>query len=606
MSDFHFLRPHLLFLLLPFLVLVFLFIRTKGRSNIWSSICDKNLLPFVLAGKGKRFYMPYILVLSLGTLLITALAGPAWQQIPQPLNKSQGGLVIALDLSAAMDAQDIKPSRLQRAIYKLNDLLSLHQEGQTALIVFSGEPFVVTPLTDDVATIKALLPVLETKIMPVAGHQVDKAVSKGIELLAQGGISRGSILLLTADISKAEMEKAIEIAAKEKIKVSVLGIGTAEGSPIQKEEGGFIKDDKGSVVMSMLSKENLMQLTKETEGTYATLALDDTDIHQLISGLSQFDPKESQKEVELTQNKWHDQGYLLILIALPFVSLLFRRGLCLILPLLFMPPAVHAFTWNDLWKTPDQQAEELFLNEKYPQAKELFRQSDWQGAVNYRLGEYEAAAQFFANDPSAEGYYNYGTAKAKQGEFETALEAYNKALEIQPGHADALYNKKLIEELMQQQQKQEDQKEDQDQSKEKNQDQGKDQNSDGKQSDQHDDSQESQEKKPDQGKEQNSESSQSDQREDSQKGKREEKEEQADSQKDSQEVTDQQREELEALYRKAGDKERKENKGEEQIAQAEEPAENEQRQIDERWLQRIHDDPGGLLRRKFLYQYRQQ
>ncbi len=198
MSDFHFLRPFLLLLWIPFVLLVLRALFKNRHATIWHEVCSKDLLPYVVSQNSKKNLLPYALVFLTGTLLITALAGPSWQMIVQPVTKVQSGLVIALDLSPAMDSEDIKPSRLQRAIYKINDLLTTRKEGQTALLVYSKDPYVVTPLTDDVETIKAMLPVLESKIMPAAGNKASLAIKKACELLDQGGIKDGSILLVTS------------------------------------------------------------------------------------------------------------------------------------------------------------------------------------------------------------------------------------------------------------------------------------------------------------------------------------------------------------------------------------------------------------------------
>ena len=602
MNDFHFLRPNLLFLFIPFFILVFFLLSSKRSSNIWNKVCAKDLLPYVLEKKAKLHSIPYILIFSIGSLLITAAAGPAWQMISLPLIKTQSGLVIALDLSASMNAEDIKPSRLQKAIYKINDILSLRQEGQTALIAFSGEPFVVTPLTDDVATIKALLPVLETKIMPASGHQVHKAIAKATELLSQANISNGSILLVTSELSKQDRDKAIEIATQHAVMISVLGVGTEEGTPIPKQDGGFIKDEKGALVISMLSKENLSLLAKSTRGSYATISLDDSDANYLTKGFSL--DTHPQEQIELKQNKWRDQGYLLVLLALPFASLFFRRGMLAIL-LFLMPHALQA-AWNDLWKTPDQQAEQLFHKEEYQQAKELFQHPDWQAAVNFKLEDYETAADLYQRNQSAEGYYNYGTAKARQGDFETALEAYGKTLEIQPDHEDALYNKKIIEELMQQEkQKNQDQKNQQDQQDQQDQQEKQDRQDRQDKKDQQD----QQDQKED--REQSKESDQEKNEDPNQNPDNKQKSEQDPSdhreEKQAEELKDQFRDKVEKEIQEDQMKKEEKKQPEEQAEGEENPSENDpQRQIDDQWLQRVKDDPGGLLRRKFLQQYRQQ
>lgn len=621
MNEFHFLRPAILYLFFPLIGLILFFFLKKPQMSIWEKICSKDLLPYIITGKTKQRFLPSLLLFFLGTLMILALAGPAWQMIPQPLFKTQSSIVIALDLSPSMNAEDIKPSRLQRALYKINDLLDMHKEGQTALIVFSSEPFVVTPMTDDTATIKALLPVLNTKIMPVTGHRADKAIQKASELLKQSGAPQGSILLVTTELSKQEIEKSIEIANKNQIAISVLGIGTEEGAPIPHAEGGFVKDEKGALLISKLNPGNLAQFVAATQGTYATISIDDSDLASFRKSISANPVKENEQQ-EVMKNKWHDQGYLLVLATLPLLLLFFRRGMLIVACLIF-PHAIHAFSWEDLWKTPDQQAQQLFHKEDYQQAKERFQNPEWQASSCYKLGEYQEAAELFQKNHSADGLYNFGTAKAKGGDLEAALDAYNQVLEMQPDHEDALHNKKLIEEFKKQQQNQQDQNQ-KNQSDQKQQDQNKQNQNDNQkeneqnqsnQNQQNGDQKEQQQSKQNQQDEDQKQNSDQQQNKDSQDQNKEnvsqqDKEKQnKTSEKPSEtspQETQKQSEERQKQYKDNVEKELQESKQKDSSQKIqdieEESEENLQKQVDEKILQRIKDDPGGLLRRKFLQQ----
>lgn len=635
MNDFHFLRPELLLLLIPFFVLTVLYMRKKRHTNLWSQICSKDLMPYVLSENETRSTsVLYGLMLLTLSLLVLGLAGPAWQTIPQPLIKSQSSLVIVLDLSASMDAEDIKPSRLKRAIYKINDLLNVRKDGQTALIVFSGDPFVVTPLTDDVETIKALLPVLDTSLMPSTGQRVLVAINKAVDLFNQAGQPNGSILLVTSALPSNEVKSIAEIALKAGVNISVLGVGTDENAPIPKRNGGFVTDDKGALVISTLAKDPLSQLAKMTQGTYVTINSDDSDIQTLAQQFSNFERSHSQDEILLKQTKWHDQGYLLVIFALPFFSLIFRRGVLLSICFL-IPQTLQAEDWIDFYKNRDQRAEALFNQENYEEAKELFQNSDWQAAANYRMGDYEAAAKLLQDNQTADGLYNYGTAKAKLEDFDSALKAYKAVLKIEPDHEDALYNKKLIEDWQKEQQQDQDQNQNDQQPKDK-QNQSDTQSSDQKNPDQSDDQQQNDENKNDQQQNQDQQNQKEkgknqpkDQQQNDSKGDQQaqQKPEQGKQKNDKQQTPKEQEmganskeneekdggedKELKDQYKSQLDKELQNEppppENVQPIAQEEEMSpEDEQRQIDDRWLQRIPDDPGALLRRKFLYQYKNQ
>lgn len=612
----HFLRPYLLLLFVPFVLLLLLLMRRGRHVNIWHQICSKELMPYVLEKKSVKKTAFSLLTLATLSLLIFALAGPTWNQVAQPLIKPQSGLVIILDLSDSMNAQDIKPSRLQRALYKIRDLLNLRHDGQTALIVFSGAPFTVTPLTDDVATIQSLLPVLDTKIMPTGGQKVSHAIAKATGLLSQASVKDGFILLATAELSNDDLEKSTELAHQHGIKISVLGVGTEVSTPIPKQDGGFIKDGGGAVMMTTLSKKNLSQLANATQGVYATISLDDSDINQIAAALSSQNGMTSHEQTDLHTYQWLDQGYLFVLLALPLVSLFFRRGVLAIM-VLIMPQALSAFSFSNLWQTPDQQAEQLFHQKEYHQARDLFQNQEWQAATNYQLGDYEAAANLYQHDLSAEGWYNYGTAKGKLGDFKGAIEAYNQTLEKQPDHEDALYNKKIIEELLKQQEKnqsdkQGDQESDQqkDNQKQSEQENQKNQNGENQEGQQQEGS--DQDAQQDSNKEQKPSSDESNASKQNSKQKRskgKQSEEQSGSQNQPSEADEKQQEELRQQFQdklKKESQEMQEPPIEQQHVQGESPTKKEdaQQHIDARWLQSVQDDPGGLLRRKFLQQHR--
>lgn len=620
MSGMHFLRPDFLFLIIPFFILILFLVRRSHQSaGPWKNLCSKDLLPYVLAKKDKRHYFSYLLAAFTLFLLIIGISGPSWQQIAQPLIKQNTGLVIALDLSPTMDAQDIKPSRLQRAIYKINDLLEIHQEGQTALIAFSGNPFVVTPLTDDSKTIKNLLPVLDTNIMPSPGHRADLAIAKASDLLKQSGINNGSILLVTSELSNQEMEASIAIAKQQGLPISVLAIGTDEAVPIPQRGGGFIKDSKGALVMAALSKKNLNKLSESTGGFFATITLDDNDLHQLAHSFSANTTSATHEKTELKQNKWHDQGYLFVLLALPFASLLFRRGILAILFIITIitPHMAQALSFDDFWKTKDQQAQQMFQQEKYQEANDLFQNKEWQAICSYKLEDYDRAAQLFEDIPTVEGLFNFGTAKAKLGDFQSALDAYNKVLSLQPEHEDAIYNKNIIEEFLKQnKQDQSQNKQDQNQNNKKNNKKQRQNQKTEKQEKQEQEKQEQekqeQEKQEQEKQENKQEDSKEGQSQDQEEGQdRDRNQEQGQEQGQTAEADKQNIDELKDQYREKIDREMEKEKSQrEEVAQvSQEEAQSKddpQWHIDERWLKRVQDDPAGLMRRKFQQQYQQQ
>ena len=239
LADFHFLRPYALLALPPLLLLILLAARRRGRRSPWRSVCDPQLLPHILSGGGGGRRWPWYGAALCALFSVLALAGPTWQRLPQPAYLNQSGLVIVLDLNAPMNAADLKPSRLVRARYKIADLLRSRHEGQTGLVVYAGDAFVVTPMTDDTNTIYSQLSVLDSSLMPSRGERADLAVDKAVSLLRRAGMRRGDVLLVAAGFDEVRLRPAVEKLRPAGDRRSVLGLGTEQGAPAPLPRGCF-------------------------------------------------------------------------------------------------------------------------------------------------------------------------------------------------------------------------------------------------------------------------------------------------------------------------------------------------------------------------------
>jgi len=592
LADFHFIRPYWFLVLLPAAIFIVLSVRNKLARGNWSEVCDDALLPFVLQDGDKQAKRRWSsIAMSLASLLaIIALAGPTWERLPTPAFRNDAALVIALDLSRSMNASDIQPSRLIRARYKVADILQPRKDGLTALIVYAGDAFTVTPLTGDTATISNQLNALTTDIMPSQGSNTLAALKQAVELLKQGGQTQGSILLIADAINADSMAQAKAILGN--YKLSILGIGTAEGAPIKLADGGFLKDAQGNIVVPRLALSQLNLLAQLGGGIYQTISSDDSDIKTLIANSDTASTQETNKDSKHLVEQWVEQGPWLLLILLPLTALFFRKGL-LVIPLVVLmnyPQDSYAVEWQDLWKTPDQQAQQAFNQQQYEKAAAQFQSLDWQAAAQYKAERYQQAAETLQplEQHTADAYYNQATALAKAGQLKPALDIYEKALKLNPEHEDALYNKKLVQQALQQQDKQQDQNKQQSDS-------------------------DSSEKKKEGGKDNKPpEKSPNDQK--SQPDK-----DQAQKNKEAQnKKTDDAQQQAENDQQKAADKAKKdqskqaesEQASEQQKKSQQQTAQNtsedsEQKQAQEQWLKRIPDDPAGLLKRKFKYQYSQ-
>jgi len=323
MNELHFLRPYWLLLIIPLIWLVWRLWRQTDFNNAWYAVCDPHLLPHVMVNAaGKRQSWPLVLLAAAWLLATIALAGPSWLHLSQPVYRASLSKVIALDLSPAMYAQDISPDRLSRAKFKVQDILQGTQEGQVGMVVFSGEAYVVSPLTEDSATIAAMLPELNPDIMPVQGSSISAALIQAQALLQQAEATQGEIVLITASpVTQADLATAKQLH-QQGIAISVLGIATEEGAPITTARG-FVQDQQGNVILSKLDSRGLTELAAEGGGHYSPFSSNDSDLNTvLLNQAMDFDTGQTQEQTDL----WQDQGRYFIFGLLPLALLAFRRG----------------------------------------------------------------------------------------------------------------------------------------------------------------------------------------------------------------------------------------------------------------------------------------
>jgi len=328
LSTFHFLRPWWLILLPFWLLLSLLLWRQRRSSDGWSALCDPALLSY-LVGEVRRQQRSQLALAGLiigGVAAVIALAGPAWKQLPQPVFRVQSAMIIVLDLSSSMLAQDLRPSRLIRAKQKLHDILDLRQEGQTGLIVFAGSAFDVVPLTTDNKAIIAMLEALHPSMMPAQGSRASDALEHALEMFKRGLIQRGSVVLLTDGVD-ADAVSVAEKLVQAGQQLSVLGIGTDAGAPIpsQSGDGGFLKDSSGNIVIPRLDASALQSLANVGNGIYQSIRVDDLDVKSL-PGLTPVQGGKAEKE-DFQTDRWCEEGpWLILLLLLPLLALVFRRG----------------------------------------------------------------------------------------------------------------------------------------------------------------------------------------------------------------------------------------------------------------------------------------
>jgi Ca-activated chloride channel homolog len=582
-AGLHLLRPQWLWALLAIPLLGWWWRQRIGRESAWRTAVDPHLLPHLLeSGGGRRGHTALALGLIAYALAVLSLSGPSWRQVEQPAWQTRAPLVVALDLSSSITATDQPPSRMLQARAKLATLLRERSAGQVALVAYAGDAFTVAPLTDDAANVALFLDALEPSVMPVDGQRGDRAIAWSVRLLRQAGFDQGEILLMT-DHADPRARAAAAEAQRQGYRVSALGLGTAAGSAY--------RSGMGAIAHARLDPGSLQALAADGGGAYSALVPGSDD----LAMLGVLDPPHTDGSVAggSAGRQWQDQGYWLLLPLLLLALLAFRRGaatvavlLCLGLPLVPAPAGataavsasapVPAPPSGSLWKRPDQQAHARMRD----------------GIEAYRRGDFDAAGEAFAAVDSADGHYNRGNALAKAGKYREAIAAYDRALGAQPGMPDALANKAAVEAFLQRQPP----------PGPRQQQRGRDQDADGGEQG---DSRGQGERNPGEGEEASSQPPADGTSTPPEPPEPAGQPAQGDAERQRQ-ADAAMREALEREREQAAQQEAEQARQQAAAAQAdpdETPEQRERRLANQAWLQRVPDDPGGLLRRKFALEY---
>lgn len=578
MEEFHFLRPLWFLALIPALWLLILCWRRQSSGSVWHAAFDPQLLSRLwLESPGKSARLPFVLLASGWLLTVFILAGPVWERQPEPVWRAQLSRILILDLSPSMDARDLTPSRLERARFKISDILERSREGRNGLVVFAGEPHIVTPLTEDTATIRNLITALNTEIIPAQGDSAAPALQMARELLTLKGIGQGELLLITDGIDDpaAALAQARQLRERGHT-LSILGVGT--------ESGGAIMNN-GIAEVTRFDAGPLEEIARAGGGAFSRLTADDTDLNRLlpeISTASHFNPVERNVG---GVTRWVEYGVWLMPVVLLLAAAAFRRGWLLgFAAVLITPPPAHAFGWNDLWLRADQQAHNHLQQGDAQTAAQQFRDPGWRGMALYEAGDYNAAAQAFAESGTLEARYNRGNALARAGELQQAIAAYRDVLQQDPRHEDAKTNLELLEKMLQEQQQQ-----DADSSQSP-------QNADDSAADQENNDGSNAENKPEQQdmtEPGNNDDADNGDDHDAHRQTHDQSTDTHDTDGDQPDMNDRQQEEALASDDNT------------MIDDASEQQRSEEDIALEQWLRQIPEDPAGLLRRKFMLEHMQ-
>ncbi len=502
-----------LVLLLP--LCLFLLWAERRRSRALARLGDTLLMQQLSASLNRRArrWQSALRLFALG-MLVLALARPQWGSEVQMVEQKGVQVMVALDVSPSMLAQDVKPDRLSRAKMEIVELMDALGGDEIGLILFSGASFLQFPLTTDYATARSFVDAARPEAVSRQGTAIGEAIETALRSFNTRRASQKVLVLLTdgEDHASNTLQSARK-AAEQGVLIYAIGFGTPQGAPIPLHDevggvSGFLKDRRGEVVISRLDEAVLQRLAQDTNARYYRASASGLEIRALageIKTLKQAELSTRFEKRKLERFQWFLAAALLALLLAELLPQRLRsrqdqpsasakagasRWLATLLVGWVALNGLSACT-----ATPQQvnnQGNQAYARKDYEAALNAYQraQSNLPEAAqpvynaanaHYRQGDFTQAQQSMAqalqkahDDLAQSAFYNLGNVLFQSGQFAQAVEAYKNALRLKPDDLDAKANLELALQKQQQQEQQQQQAQNQpNQAQEQKQDQSK-------------------------------------------------------------------------------------------------------------------------------------
>jgi Ca-activated chloride channel family protein len=470
---------------LPALLAWFVFVGLRKKKLLRQIVSDKLLgqLSPELSG-GKVLFKQGILLMAIA-FLVLAVANPQVGTRIEEVKREGIDLFVALDVSLSMKAEDIKPSRLEKAKRDISALLKKLAGDRVGMIVFAGDAFVQFPLTADYSAADLFISSVDVDAVPTPGTVIASAIETALRSFPKDVPTQKAIIVVSdGENTEGDVLAAVEEAKTQNVRVYTVGMGSPEGGPIPVYEGDtrvdYKRDRNGSIVLSKIDEPMLQQIADATGGSYRRATSGGNEIDDIYKELGSLQKTEfGAKQITGYESRY--QWPLAIALLLLLIELLvserrvrafdaFKRFVPAVMVLIVATSQLarpqtergHIGNGNKAFEKgefTDAEAAYKKALEKNPKSREAqFNLGDAQ----FKQKRYDEAIREFQNsavttknaaDQSA-SLYNIGNSLFEANKYPESIEAYKKALALNPNDEDARYNLMLARERMKQQQQQ--------------------------------------------------------------------------------------------------------------------------------------------------------
>ncbi len=459
--------------------------RMRRRARLhWAGQLFARLAP---GYDSQREWFKIGLVLAAWALVALALARPQWGGEMVMMKRRGIDLMIAVDVSASMLAEDLRPNRLEHAKREITDLVNRMQGDRIGLIAFAGEAYIVCPLTLDHGTVLLLVETLGITSVSTPGTNIADAIAKARTAFVAGQDKHKALVLVTdGESHEGQVLAEAKEAEKEGLVIYTIGIGSVAGQPIPERDdgggvGGYRKDKSGHVVNTRLDETTLLEVASATHGKYFRGTPQGLELTAVAEDLQRMEKKELEGRVGTSYEErfqW-PLGVAILLLAVELALPARRRrrnpdlGVAGLLCAMMLTAAVPRQA-----ATRNRDGTKAYSEQRYDEAVEKYTEALTQapesGGISYNLGNAlhqgqrldEAATALGraaqSEDPGLrhQSLHNLGNTFYRMGKLPEAIAAYRRALGANPGDRDTKINLEKALQLQKQQEQQQEQKPD--------------------------------------------------------------------------------------------------------------------------------------------------
>lgn len=454
-------------MLIPSIILMILIIKKK---NSFDKYFSKEVLEKLSVSSQYFSNKARNITLFIALLLMTiSLARPVTNEKVHDTKKQLNAVIIAIDVSKSMMANDIYPNRLEFAKNKLSDIIKLSKSNALGVILFAKSSFLLSPVTQDFTSLKILIENLDTGINFDNGTNIYSTLETTNKLLKN--YKSKNLIILSDGADKKEFKEEIEFANKNNINIYVIATATKKGSAIKLKDGNYLVDAKGNIVTLGLN-ENIKNLSLQTNGGYINYSLDTNDINQILNEINSKSRKQEFKEEKFktyTELFYYplSLGLIFLLIAFSSLPTFKRKNINKSKTILSIFAVLISININQLHASifdfqTIEEANNAYKNKNYKKAIEKYSDLEQNEQTKYNLanslykkGKYKEAIKEYNGiktdnkDFDFKRLHNLGNSYVKVNSLEKAKNTYENALKLR-NDAQTKENLDLVKKALEQ------------------------------------------------------------------------------------------------------------------------------------------------------------